>query len=121
MERRPYCFVVFMPKFKLFLYKKPLTKMRLSVSLTPTLSQREGGQNKSLPTTQKCEASETFCARQEQREARGVGFLREGGDQDPPSLKPPLEVLETFGGAKVSDKRPAINGMRKPSTNSKGN
>jgi hypothetical protein len=53
--------------------------------------------------------------------ARGVGFLREGGDQDPPSLKPPLEVLETFGGAKVSDKRPAINGMRKPSTNSKGN
>jgi hypothetical protein len=35
--------------------------------------------------------------------ARGVGFLREGGDQDPPSLKPPLEVLETFGGAKVSD------------------
>jgi hypothetical protein len=32
-----------------------------------------------------------------------VGFLREGGDQDPPSLKPPLEVLETFGGAKVSD------------------
>jgi hypothetical protein len=35
--------------------------------------------------------------------ARGVGFLREGGDQDPPSLKPPLEVSETFGGAKVSD------------------
>jgi hypothetical protein len=32
-----------------------------------------------------------------------VGFLREGGDQDPPSLKPPLEVSETFGGAKVSD------------------
>ncbi len=42
--------------------------------------------------------------------ARGEGFLREGGDQDPPSLKPPLEVLETFGGAKVSDKRPAQNG-----------
>ncbi len=35
--------------------------------------------------------------------ARGVGFLREGGDQDPPSLKSPLEVSETFGGAKVSD------------------
>ena len=32
-----------------------------------------------------------------------MGFLREGGDQDHPSLKPPLEVLETFGGAKVSD------------------
>jgi hypothetical protein len=45
--------------------------------------------------------------------ARGVGFLREGGDQDPPSLKPPLEVLETFGGAKVSDDRPAIKGARK--------
>jgi hypothetical protein len=46
--------------------------------------------------------------------ARGVGFLREGGDQDPPSLKPPLEVLETFGGAKVSDDRPAIKESEKP-------
>jgi hypothetical protein len=46
-------------------------------------------------------------------EARGVGFLREGGDQDPPSLKPPLEVLETFGGAKVSDDRPAKEGSKK--------
>ena len=47
-------------------------------------------------------------------DARGVGFLREGGDQDPPSLKPPLEVLETFGGAKVSDDRPALNEARNP-------
>ena len=46
--------------------------------------------------------------------ARGVGFLREGGDQDPPSLKPPLEVLETFGGAKVSDKRVTLKGARNP-------
>jgi len=46
--------------------------------------------------------------------ARGVGFLREGGDQDPPSLKPPLEVSETFGGAKVSDDRPAKEGSEKP-------
>ena len=28
----------------------------------------------------------------------------------PPPLEPPLEVLETFGGAKVSDDRPALNG-----------
>jgi hypothetical protein len=44
-----------------------------------------------------------FAHGRNRREARGVGFLREGGDQDPPSLKPPLEVSETFGGAKVSD------------------
>jgi hypothetical protein len=43
-----------------------------------------------------------------------VGFLREGGDQDPPSIKPPLEVLETFGGAKVSDKRVTSNEARNP-------
>ena len=46
--------------------------------------------------------------------ARGVGFLREGGDQDPPSLKPPLEVLETFGGAKVSDDDELKKGARNP-------
>ncbi len=45
---------------------------------------------------------------------KGVGFLREGGDQDPPSLKPPLEVSETFGGAKVSDDQPAIKESQKP-------
>jgi hypothetical protein len=43
-----------------------------------------------------------------------VGFLREGGDQDPPSLKPPLEVLETFGGAKVSDDDELKKGARNP-------
>jgi hypothetical protein len=46
--------------------------------------------------------------------ARGVGFLREGGDQDPPSLEPPLEVLETFGGAKVSDDDQLKKGASNP-------
>ncbi|MFN9690532.1 MAG: hypothetical protein ACK551_00310 [Vampirovibrionales bacterium] len=32
----------------------------------------------------------------------------------PAPLEPPLEVLETFGGAKVSDDRPAIKGSEKP-------
>jgi hypothetical protein len=70
---------------------------------------------------------ERFCGRPKEisgaseEDEIGGGFLRRGEEKESrnnfllfPLLKPPLEVLETFGGAKVSDDRPAQNGARNP-------
>jgi hypothetical protein len=70
---------------------------------------------------------ERFCGRPtlesgaSEKDENGGGFLRRGKEKESrnnflffPPLKPPLEVFETFGGAKVSEDRPAIKGDRNP-------